>query len=410
MKLDRLGQRAAADVRENTPAAAPSTLEEIARVARRRDRLARSAMVAGAMTVIAVAVGLSSLVEPDELEPRLSDPVATTVATTTPPPTTAPPVTLPDGLAVVPGVDAATAATIEEPPHPGATLLTEETLTPELIESIRAAVDGLDERSQPLQVHAAFEKDGVIHTVVEYSSDRTALMVVENGEATRFLRGEGGWINVHGIRKSPTDWWAFTQITWLGLPDNAATARLTTPQRPDDIVDQVVIGGTAFFEIGKPDWTQIGTLILFDEEGEVIMTDETRLHGTSCSSRLQGPPTPDFAIPEAIETGRIALAEAAYTCRAATVAGLAIGHGPYFDLSMESLAARLRDLDQRTGAFGSMAAALKIRPREVVGSDGTSTYVFEWSGGPGLDQGPATRVELGFSEDGVWQYGLLEDL
>ena len=169
----------------------------------------------------------------------------------------------------------------------------------------------------------------------------------------------------------------------------------------------MVIANAVFFEIAKPDWTQIGTLTLFDAAGEVIMTDETRLHGLSCSSRLYAPPTPDAAIPAELDAGRRALAEATHSCRAGTIAGLAVGDGPYFDVPLDDLAAELRDLDYRTGLFGAMTGALLFRPEEIEGVNGP-IYLFDWNARSNNPQeGPFLRVELGFSEDGVWQYGVI---
>ncbi len=402
MKLDDLAQRAAEDARRTTATAEPPGLERIAAASRRRQWVMRGAAVAGAAAVIAISVGISSMIGVDDLDPRISDPAVTTLATTTTAPVTE------DGRAVIPGIDEATAATIAELPHPGVTLLTEATLTDEIVVELINAIDGLDFelRNEPLQVHAAFAKDGVIHALVEYSSPQTALMVVENGEVTRYRRNEDPWIDVHAIRKSPTDWFSFTQVTWLGLPENAAFARLTTPQRPDSIEDQVVIGGAAFFEIAKPSWTQLGTLSVFDSDGQVITSESVRLHGNTCSSGMLAPPTPDAAIPDALEAGRVALATATQRCRATTIASLAVGAGPYFGLPGDDLAAELRDLDLRTGVFGTMLGALNLRPQEVEGT-GDVRYVFDWSGNTAIDEMADLHVELGFSEDGVWQYGVI---
>jgi len=80
------------------------------------------------------------------------------------------------------------------------------------------------------------------------------------------------------IRKG--SWFEYTQASWIGLPDTGTTARLSTPGRPDNTDEQTVIGGAAFFEIVKPDWTQIGTLTLRDESGNIILTAEDRLQVT----------------------------------------------------------------------------------------------------------------------------------
>lgn len=371
------------------------------RAADRRGLALKLTGAAAVVLLVGALAGVASLWDDGEtLEPRISDPIATT--TTRGSATSAPPSTAAENaIAVIPGLDERTAAELEALPHPGVTVLTEATLTEEVITDIRTALNGLDSsrRNEPLQAHAAFEKDGMIHTVIEYSSDRTALMVVENGEAVRFRDGEGAWIDVHGLRKDTTAYWfAFTQVTWLGLPENAATARLTTPQRPRDIEAQAVIGGAAFFEIAKPDWTQIGTVTLFNADGNAIMTDEMRLHGTSCSAAGVAPASPNLFIPDTLEAGRIALADALDGCRSGTIASLAVGSGPYFDLPMDDLAAGLRDADQRSGLFRPMSRALRFGPREVETQERT-IHLFSWN----TDSGE--QVELGFTEDGVWQFG-----
>lgn len=402
MKLDDLARTHAKAAQDSTRGATPASPDDIAGHARRRSLLARGGGVVAVTAIILGLAGVTSLIGTDEpVPPRISDPVGTTNVTTT---ITLPPASI--GVPVVPGLDEATAANLEALPHPGVTVLTEATLTDALVAEIRSAVDGIDfsDRNEPLQVHAAFEKDGVIHTTIEYSSDQTAYMVVEDGSATRFRQDTGTWIDVHGIRKDGTaSWFAFTQVTWLGLPDGAATARLTTPQRLDDIEDQAVIGNAAFFEIAKPDWTQIGTLTLYDADGEVLLIDETRLHGTGCSASGLMPITVDISLPDALDAGRVALGRATDQCRPATIAWLAVGSGPYFDLPTDDLAGALREADQRQGLFKEISHAVRFGPQVIETETGT-IYQFSWANAE-LDYG----IEIGFSEDGVWQYGRFVD-
>lgn len=370
------------------------------RAATKRSWLQRGSVAAGALAAVMVLVTISSTIEPDGVEPRISDPVDVTAApaTTVPPPTTSAP-----EFPIVAGIDAEGVTELTALPHPGANVLTADSLTPGLISDIHLAVAGLDLEEPPLQVVAAFEKDGVIRATVDLSSGEIGNLVVENGAATRFRHNAGPWIDVYAIRKTPTDYFGFTQISWLGLPEEAATARLTTPERSDDIADQTVIGSATFFEIRKPDWNQIGTLTLFDVDGNQIMTEEMRLDGRTCSSSLAGPVT--AALPESdLTTGRLVLADALYSCTSVTVARLAEGSGPYFDLPMEDLAESLHEADLRTGLFSTMLYALKTPPREV--EDGNETlYVFRWN-----NAATGHRVELGFTNDGIWQYGQVEQI
>jgi hypothetical protein len=370
----------------------------IAATARRRTQRRYIGVTVGAVVLVIAAVGLSGLVTRDRRSPAVTDTTVASQSTTT--------VAATDStVGVLPALDAATAASLDVLPFPGATLLTEETLTDLMVNNLRAAVTTIDRDDKPTEIVAAFEHNGAVYATASFLSGRTALIVEEDGEVLRFRIGTDPWTDVHETRKVSA---TYTQITWVGLPNDAATVKLVTPSRRD-IQDQTPLGGTAFFEIIKLPWTQIGTLTAYDNTGTAILTAEVRTPGHGCS--VGGLPGPDanLDLPEAVATGRDALASAVDGCLSLQIADQATGNGPYFDMpfadpqdtqGLNELAAALRDANMRTGLFRPMAVALSVDPT-VTEEDEGPIYIFS-----STDEDNARRIELGFSQDGTWQYGI----
>jgi hypothetical protein len=370
----------------------------IAATAQRRTRLRYLEVTVAAVVLVIAAVGLSALVTRDQPGPAVTD---TTVASQ--PTTTV--VTTDSTIPVLPALDSAAAASMEVLPYPGATVFTEETLTDQIVKDLRTAVATIDRDEDPTQIIAAFESNGAVYATATYLSGSSALIVEDNGEVLRFRNGTDPWTDVHEIQKASA---TYTHITWVGLPEDASTVHLVTPSRRD-IQDQTPLGSTAFFEIIKLPWTQIGTVTAYDNTGTVILTDEVRIPGGGCS--VGGLPGPDATLdlPEPVAAGRDALADAVDGCLSLQIANQATGGGPYFDMpvsdpqdtqGLNELAAALRDANMRTGLFRPMAIALSVEPTVAEGDEGP-IYIFS-----STDEDNARRIELGFTQDGTWQYGI----
>ena len=397
MKLDDRADRAAADARQSMQTMAAPPVAVIAATAQRRTRLRYMEAAVAAVVLVIAAVGLSAIVTRDHPGPAVTD------TTVVPRPTTTV-VATDSTVPVLPALDAAAAAPLEALPYPGATVFTQETLTDEIVNDLHTAVATARDEN-PAQIVAAFESNSVVYATATYPPGMSALIVEENGEVLRFRSGTDPWTDVHETQKASA---TYTQITWIGLPKEAATVHLVTPSRRD-IQDQTPLGSAAFFEIIKLPWTQIGTLTAYDNTGTVILTDEVIVPGWGCS--VGGLPGPDanLDLPQPVAAGRDALASAVHSCLSLQIANQAIGDGPYFDMpfpnpqdtpSLNELAAALRDANMRTGLFRPMALALSVEPTVAEGNEGP-IYVFS-----STDQDSARRIELGFTQDGTWQYGI----
>jgi hypothetical protein len=398
LKLDDRADHAAADARQSMQTIGTPPVAVIAATARRRTRLRYMGVTVAAAVLVVTASGLSALVARDHPGPAVAD---TTVASQ--PATTVP--ATDSTIRVVPALDAATAASLEVLPYPGATVFTEETLTDEIVNDLRAAVATIDRYDLPTEIAAAFESNDVVYATAADTSGNSALIVEENGEVLRFRSGTDPWTDVHETQKASA---TYTRITWVGLPQEAATVHLVTPSRRD-LEDQTPLGNAAFFEIAKLPWTQIGTLTAYDETGTAILTDEVRIPGWGCSAGGLPGPDANLGLPEPVATGRDLLASAVHVCLSLQIANQATGDGPYFDLpfsdpqdtqGLNELAAALRDANMRTGLFRPMALALSAEPTVIEGDEGP-IYVFS-----STDEDNARRIELGFTQDGSWQYGI----
>jgi hypothetical protein len=398
LKLDDRADHAAADARQTMQTIGTPPVAVIAATAQHQTRLRYTAVTFAAVVLVIAAVGLSALVTRDHPGPAVTDTTVASQSTTTV-------VTTDSIIPVLPALDAASAASLEVLPYPGATVFTQETLTDQIVNDLRTAIVAIDQDEDPTQIIAAFERNGVVYATATDLSGRSALIVEENGEVLRFRSGTNPWTDVHETQKASA---TYTQITWVGLPEDAATVHLVTPSRLD-IQDQRPMGSTAFFEIMKLPWTQIGTLTAYDNTGTAILTDEVRIPGWGCS--VGGLPGPDanMDLPEPVAARRDALASAVHVCLSLQIANQATGDGPYFDMpfsdpqdtqGLNELAAALRDANMRTGLFRPMALALSVEPTVTEGDEGP-IYIFSWA-----DEDNARRIELGFTQDGTWQYGI----
>ncbi|MDJ0665004.1 MAG: hypothetical protein QNJ75_10605 [Acidimicrobiia bacterium] len=391
MSLDDLGRRAADDARMSTGNARPPGLEAVRATVRRRSWMTRGALAAGTVGVAVAFAAVVGTLGGAEVTPLMSDPADS--ASTIPSSSTTTTAAAGPGVPVIPGAAAERLSLFVEPAHPGAALLTEETLTDEIVSSLQAALAG---DAAITKIAAAFEKGGSIYATVEYSNGNVGFAEVAGNEVVRMRSAPDTFVDRHMIRKSQADWFGWTQITWVGLPDAASTVSLVTAQRPDDIPTQPVIGNAAFFEIGKPDWNQYGWLTAYDSNGIAVIEEQILLDGRSCSTGGSQPPAIVYATaPDAVETTRTHLQDAAGRCRVAVLEDLATGTGPYFGLPTDDLSAALREADRRYPLLLDIYDTVKLRHRTVESEQGT---VYVWD---------TDTMEIGFLEDGTWQYGII---
>ena len=72
-----------------------------------------------------------------------------------------------------------------------------------------------------------------------------------------------------------------------------------------------------------------------------------------------------------------------------------MGTGPYFGLPTDNLSAALREADRRYPLLLDIYDTVKLRHRTVESEQGT---VYVWD---------TDTMEVGFLEDGTWQYGII---
>ena len=391
-KLDDLGRRAADEARRYTSSAHPPGLDTVESAARRRSWVARGGVAAGTVALAVAFAAVVGTLGGSEVTPLMSDPADS--ESTIPAPATTTTAAAGTNVPVIPGIGAERVSLFVEAAHPGAAILTEETLTEEIVASLQIA---LADDSAITRIAAAFDKGGSIFATVEYSSGSVGFVAVEGNEVVRMRSESGTFVDRHMIRKNQADWFGWTQITWVGLPDAASTVSLATAQRPDDIPKHPVIGNAAFFEIGKPDWNQYGLLTAYDGDGIPIAQEEILLDGRSCSTGGSQPPAIVYSTaPEAVETIRADLQDAAARCRFGELGRMAQGEGPYFGMGQPELAAELREADRRYPLLLDIYNAVKLRHRTVESAAGT-LYVWD-----------TDTMEIGFLEDGTWQYGVIK--
>jgi hypothetical protein len=410
VRLDDLAIRSAKAAHDSTAGVTPPPIHDQVRIWHRRSRNLRVLAFSATAVVLVLLVGVAGLIgDRGTIEPVVSEPVTTLTV-----PTTATSTSLPgpsdDDIVVIAGIDAAQAPGMPPLQYREAVVMVDPLLTVPLVADVRAAAStihsGLD-REPVHQVQVVFEQDGQLYTTVEYGSDGTGLMVVENGEVSRAATGHGTWVDTHIVRRPPDGFNAYVQVTWIGIPDNGTTAHLTILEPRDTVAQQsvgqkievqAVIGNAAFFEVPKPDWNQTGTLTLEASDGTVLAIEEVSLDGGGCSAWRENPDRNSKpSLSEELDATRIQLASAAVRCDLSLMADLAVSDGPYFEAPSDSLIDTLRSLDRSRPLMLQILRALQLQPREQQ-LDGRTIYTF------GVE-----HVTLAFEADGTWLFASIND-
>ena len=327
-----------------------------------------------------------------EVTPRISDPADTTLTTQPETTTTTEPPAGP-GYPISPGLATEVAETLPPPTHRGAEWLTNETLTAGVVATLSDAL-GADETI--LNVIAVLQTEQATYATLNYETGETGYLVVDQDGTARLRVGAGSWVDRHMLRQGPNAWTGSTQVTWLGLPAEAVTVTLSRPQ-PPTITEQPVVGGAAFFEMLKPDWNQYAQLSAYDENNLLLVETGILLDGRSCSAGGNRPPAIIYSTaPDAVEQNRAVLQDAAGRCRVSVLEELATGTGPYFGLPTDDLSVELREADRYYPLLLDIYDTVKLRHRTVESEQGT---VYVWD---------TDTMEIGFLEDGTWQYGIIK--
>ncbi|MCP4965418.1 MAG: hypothetical protein GY926_09300 [bacterium] len=410
MRLDDLAIRSAKAAHNSTAGITPPPIDDQVRIWHRRSRSFAVLAFCATAVVLALLVGVAGLIG----DRGTSESGVSEAATTLTVPTTAASTSLPgpstDDIEVIAGIDAAQAAGMPPLLYREAVVMVDSVLTGPVVADVRAAASTINSglgREPVHNVQVVFEQEGQLYTTVEYGADGTGLMVVENAEITRAATGHGTWVDTHIVRRPPGGFNAYVQVTWIGIPDNGTTARLTILEPRDTVAqqsvaqkteEQAVIGNAAFFEVPKPDWNQTGTLTLEASDGTVLATEEVSLDGGGCSAWRENPnPNSRPSLSEELDAARIQLASAAVRCDLSLMADLAISDGPYFEAPSDSLIDTLHSLDRSRPLMLQILRALQLQPREQE-LDGRTIYTF------GVE-----HVTLAFEADGTWLFATIND-
>jgi hypothetical protein len=207
-------------------------------------------------------------------------------------------------------------------------------------------------------------------------------LVVSSSGAEIWSTPDNGDIAVHYGERNlgfPT-----VEIVWMGLPPDASYVGVDF-HGLDEIVGMSnkpvpVMAASAFVAIPKPYWHQYVTLTAHGANGTPIAETEVLVDGSKCSAgRLPVVDEPFDQLDDAVESTRGAMLAQTYRCGFAAVASIAIGDGPFFGVSTDTLVDELRERDRRDALMSRIYAALLADPKTSTNGE-TTTYTFSDEG------------------------------
>lgn len=244
--------------------------------------------------------------------------------------------------------------------------------------------------SEPIRVVVAVQRAGSHYAFVSGAENRRGLIAVDGEGNLGLLRYVAPASDVAIWYTRLVDSFPFLQLVWLDLPDSVAWATISTPERPDGVGPQRVVGDAVFIGMAKPSWNQTATLTAFDASGAIVETREVDVDGGGCSASREIPFPPENPdLPTAVQETRASLTLASVLCDFSGLSDSADASGDLFGVGADDVAAFLREEDRERPVMEWIRATLRDG-EPTRSADGSQ---FTWSG---------DMLEITIGWDGVW--------